>query len=143
VTVRAQDSQRKEKGWLQRLLGPTGYEKVPIIEVETVEDFEKLTGADGSLSVVMASMTYCGPCKLMDPKFQLFAEAYPNINFIKVTGDKNEDTRQILNKIRVSAVPAFRVFKDGKDVSGELSVMEQMNVSQAEKTLRSVIQRNL
>uniref|UniRef100_A0A7S4DZ61 Thioredoxin domain-containing protein n=1 Tax=Lotharella globosa TaxID=91324 RepID=A0A7S4DZ61_9EUKA len=102
---------------------------------------EIMTNGNG-LSVFMASMVNCGPCRVMDPKFRLFAEAYPDATFFKITGDTNDDTKALLKDLRVSAVPAFRVFNDGKDVSAELALMEQMDIIQAEKTLRLVVKRH-
>eukprot|EP00465_Bigelowiella_longifila_P015077 CAMPEP_0185266192 /NCGR_PEP_ID=MMETSP1359-20130426/30266_1 /TAXON_ID=552665 /ORGANISM="Bigelowiella longifila, Strain CCMP242" /LENGTH=177 /DNA_ID=CAMNT_0027855883 /DNA_START=219 /DNA_END=752 /DNA_ORIENTATION=- len=129
-------------GWLQRLLGPTGYDRDSVVEVESAAEFKAMTSKNVSLAVVMASMTYCGPCKLMEPKFKLFSEAYPNAKFITVVGDKNDETREILRCQRITAVPAFRVFREGKDVSEELAMMERLDIIQSERALRNVIRRN-
>ncbi|GAB5360114.1 hypothetical protein AAMO2058_000599500 [Amorphochlora amoebiformis] len=140
---------RRERGpfeWIKRMVGPTGYDQTAVAEALTREALVDLLNEserdEERLTVVMISMTYCGPCKMFEPKFKLFAEAYPDATFVKIVGDRNDETRAMLKSMDISAVPAFRIFKGNKDVSAELALMQQMGVIQAEKTLRAVLKRH-
>mmetsp|Transcript_21330 Transcript_21330/g.31749 ORF Transcript_21330/g.31749 Transcript_21330/m.31749 type:complete len:234 (+) Transcript_21330:3-704(+) len=138
------NSQFTAAGWLQRLIGPR-FERPEVSEIlseDQLESLLRMAEETNKLTVVMLSMTFCGPCKLFEPKYTLFAEDNPDATFVKIIGDRNEDTRAILDKLGVKAVPAFRIYKGTKDVSGELSIIQQMDLVQSERALRAVLKRN-
>mmetsp|Transcript_8602 Transcript_8602/g.16904 ORF Transcript_8602/g.16904 Transcript_8602/m.16904 type:complete len:219 (-) Transcript_8602:583-1239(-) len=142
-SMRVQSATKESLGpreWFKRLL--TTPEPPTVVDIQSKSQFSEIMANGNGLAVFMASMVNCGPCRVFDPKFRLFAEAYPDATFFKITGDTNEETKALLKDLRVSAVPAFRVFNDGKDVSAELALMEQMDIIQAEKTLRLVVKRH-
>lgn len=70
------------------------------------------------LVILNCSATWCGPCKLFKPTYNLFAEEYDKkARFLSVTGDKNESTNKLMRRLEVKTVPAFFFFKNGKEVS--------------------------
>merc|ERR1719454_1335930 len=57
-----------------------------VIEISSQEEFDKaLDGAGGSLVVIDYSTSWCGPCKIIAPKFDEFSEQYKNVAFLKVS----------------------------------------------------------
>ena len=56
---------------------------------------------------------WCGPCQYIKPKFHALAEATPDVEFIAVDVDENE---QAAAKAGVSCMPTFQFYKDGKMV---------------------------
>lgn len=55
-----------------------------VIEISSQEEFDKaLDGAGGSLVVIDYSTSWCGPCKIIAPKYDEFSEQYKNVAFLK------------------------------------------------------------
>ena len=56
-----------------------------VIEISSQEEFDKaLDGAGASLVVIDYSTSWCGPCKIIAPKYDEFSEQYKNVAFLKV-----------------------------------------------------------
>ncbi|GMH49295.1 hypothetical protein TrRE_jg3643 [Triparma retinervis] len=66
-----------------------------------------------SLVVVDYSTTWCGPCKVIAPKFEELSEQYPESIFLKVIGDSSSSASSLMKRESVRTVPAFHFFKDG------------------------------
>jgi thioredoxin 1 len=57
-----------------------------VLEIGSEEDLDKtLAEAAGSLVVVDYSTTWCGPCKVIYPKFEEMSNKYTNAVFLKVS----------------------------------------------------------
>ena len=55
-----------------------------VVDVASVDEFEKaLKSAGDSLVVIDYSTSWCGPCKIIAPKFDEFSEQYKNVAFLK------------------------------------------------------------
>ncbi|KAI8903770.1 thioredoxine 2 [Gorgonomyces haynaldii] len=65
------------------------------------------------LVIVDYFATWCGPCKVISPKFAQFSETYTSIKFIKVDVD---DVPEVAEAAGIRAMPTFQLFKDGKMV---------------------------
>jgi thioredoxin 1 len=88
-----------------------------VVEFQTEEEFDSiLTEAGDKLVVVDISTTTCGPCKMIFPKLVEMSLAYPDAVFLKINGDVNNDTRTLMRKWGVRAVPSFRFFRNGQQV---------------------------
>mmetsp|Transcript_40816 Transcript_40816/g.100438 ORF Transcript_40816/g.100438 Transcript_40816/m.100438 type:complete len:144 (+) Transcript_40816:2-433(+) len=74
-----------------------------------------LENAGDSLVVVDYSTTWCGPCKVIAPKFEEFSEAYADVVFLKVMGDVGEGV-DIMKEQGIRAVPAFHFWKSNERV---------------------------
>lgn len=69
--------------------------------------------ADNKLVLVDFYATWCGPCKLMDPKIKRLHEKYGDkVKIIKVDTDKN---KSVAIQQLVSELPTFIFYKNGKE----------------------------
>jgi thioredoxin 1 len=60
-----------------------------VVDIDGEASFDKtISSAGGSLVVVDYSTTWCGPCKVIAPKFDEFSEKYPDAVFLKVGNEK-------------------------------------------------------
>ncbi|KAG1363400.1 thioredoxin F-type, chloroplastic-like [Cocos nucifera] len=80
------------------------------------DTFWPLVKAAGSKIVVLDMYTqWCGPCKLMAPKFQELSEKHHDVVFLKL--DCNQENRPLAKELGIKVVPTFKIVKDGKVVN--------------------------
>lgn len=58
--------------------------------------------------------TWCGPCRMISPRFEALSDKYPGVAFIKVDVDQ---AGEIAQNMQISAMPTFVFFKDGAKVT--------------------------
>ncbi|KAI7847522.1 thioredoxin-like protein [Circinella umbellata] len=100
-------------------------------EPKTLEDFKKLISGD-KLVVVDFHATWCGPCKLIAPKFKVFAENYTGAVFAKIDVDEVPD---VAAEYSVRAMPTFMFFKNGN----KLGEVVGANVANVENKIKEFI----
>ena len=89
---------------------------------EKVLDSEKLTMIDFWAE-------WCGPCKMMAPELQRFAQNNKDaVRVIKVDIDKNQPTA---NHYQIQGVPTLILFKKGKILCRQSGAMNAQQISQA------------
>jgi len=72
----------------QRLGNPVAV----VIDISSTEEFnDAVASAGDSLVVIDYSTSWCGPCKIIAPKYDEFSEKYKNVAFLKVGLLKGED----------------------------------------------------
>mmetsp|Transcript_47569 Transcript_47569/g.110319 ORF Transcript_47569/g.110319 Transcript_47569/m.110319 type:complete len:105 (-) Transcript_47569:404-718(-) len=76
-------------------------------------DFDKAIDVD-KLVVVDFTATWCGPCQRMSPIIEKLAAEFPNIVFVKVDVDENEETAAHCG---ISAMPTFQFYQKGEKVN--------------------------
>lgn len=75
---------------------------------------------------------WCGPCKMLGPVLEGISENYPNVNFVKVNVDDNEE---LAAEFGIMSIPAVFMLKDGKTVNKfvgslpERSIIEKLDES--------------
>ncbi|ORZ17912.1 thioredoxin [Absidia repens] len=79
---------------------------------KNLAEFNTLIASD-KLVVVDFHATWCGPCKLIGPKFEKLVEEYPGVVFAKVDVD---DVPDVAAEVGVRAMPTFMFFKNGSKV---------------------------
>jgi thioredoxin 1 len=56
-----------------------------VVDIDSEDAFDKtIQSASGALVVVDYSTTWCGPCKVIAPKFDELSDKYPEAVFLKV-----------------------------------------------------------
>ncbi|CAN0385900.1 unnamed protein product [Ectocarpus sp. 12 AP-2014] len=104
-----------------------------VIDIGSFAELDKLTSDNkDKLIVVDYSTTWCGPCKMILPKFEKLAEQYSDAIFVKVIGDSTNDASQLMKREGVRSVPSFHFWKDGKKVEK----VNGANEEALEQTLR-------
>jgi thiol-disulfide isomerase/thioredoxin len=70
-----------------------------VVDIDGEAAFDKtISSAGGSLVIVDYSTTWCGPCKVIAPKFDEFSEKYPDAVFLKV-GQRPYVVNEILDEL--------------------------------------------
>merc|ERR1712070_104838 len=72
-----------------------------------------LADAGDKLVVVDFTATWCGPCQRIAPVFVTLAEEFPDVVFVKVDVDDNDETAQACG---ISCMPTFQFYKEGLKV---------------------------
>lgn len=72
--------------------------------------------AKDKLVVVDFATTWCGPCKVMEPKVTALSEEYTDAIFYKVMGDSSAAASALMKREGVRAVPSFHFWKNGERV---------------------------
>ncbi|GMR35469.1 hypothetical protein PMAYCL1PPCAC_05664, partial [Pristionchus mayeri] len=65
------------------------------------------------LVVVDFFAAWCGPCKMMAPKFAKLSADFPNVKFAKVDIDEEEE---LASKYAINAIPTFMFFRGGNEI---------------------------
>ncbi|XP_057801787.1 thioredoxin F-type, chloroplastic-like [Salvia miltiorrhiza] len=93
---------------------------VAVAEVGKVTDVTKdtfwpIVKAAGDKTVVVDMYTqWCGPCKVIAPKYQQLSEKYDDVVFLKL--DCNDENRPLAKELGIKVVPTFKILKDSKIV---------------------------
>ncbi|XP_033208430.1 thioredoxin-2-like [Belonocnema kinseyi] len=81
-----------------------------VLEVKDAAHLKtQLTEAGDKLVVIDFFATWCGPCKIIGPKLQELSEEFPDVVFLKVDVDENED---IATEYEISSMPTFVFIKN-------------------------------
>ena len=86
-------------------------------DITNEADFDKtVQGAGGALVIVDYSTTWCGPCKVIAPKFEELSEKYSDAVFLKVIGDVSPEASKLMKREGVRSVPSFHYFVNGEKI---------------------------
>ncbi|CAO1942754.1 unnamed protein product [Urochloa humidicola] len=101
----------------------------------TKDTFWPIVKAAGDKVIVLDMYTqWCGPCKVMAPKFQAMSEKNLDVVFLKL--DCNQDNRPLVKELGIKVVPTFKILKDGKVVK-EVTGAKIDELAHAIKTVKS------
>lgn len=85
----------------------------PEIQTGTNQNIDELLEKKG-LILIDFWAEWCGPCVMMNPTIQEFANVSKNIQVVKINADLNMNA---LKKFNVRGLPHFLLFKDGHEIS--------------------------
>lgn len=83
-----------------------------VSQISSAAEFDQAIQAD-KLVVVDFFATWCGPCKMIAPMIEKFAEQYSSAAFYKLDVDQVPEAAQ---KAEVSAMPTIVLYKNGEVV---------------------------
>ncbi|KAF7998353.1 hypothetical protein HCN44_009751 [Aphidius gifuensis] len=82
--------------------------------IEGLPSLEKIIAEAGDkLIVIDFFATWCGPCKMIAPKYEELSKENTNVVFLKVDVDDNEE---IAIKYEISSMPTFVFIKNNQVV---------------------------
>ncbi|CAA6668173.1 unnamed protein product [Spirodela intermedia] len=85
-----------------------------VTEVD-IDTFWPLVKGAGDKIVVLDMYTqWCGPCKIIAPRFKELSEKNLDVVFLKL--DCNEKNKPLAKELGIKAVPTFKIFKGGEVV---------------------------
>merc|ERR1711924_291283 len=80
-------------------------------QLKTKAEFDaELAAAGGKLVVVDFTATWCGPCQMIAPLFGELSEKNPDVVFVKVDVDENQETAAACG---INCMPTFQFYKNG------------------------------
>lgn len=71
---------------------------------------------------------WCGPCKMMAPVIEKLAEQFEGK--LKIGKCNVDDNMQLAQMYRISSIPAFIVFQDGKPAANFIGAMSEAQMKE-------------
>ena len=87
----------------------------------TTENFEEEVLQSSVPVLVDFFADWCGPCKMMAPIVEKLAEEYDGR--VKVGKCNTDENLQVAQIYRISSIPTFIIFKDGKPAATFMGAM--------------------
>ncbi|EYB84104.1 hypothetical protein Y032_0323g2506 [Ancylostoma ceylanicum] len=85
-----------------------------IREPSDVDEFDAVLNENpDSLVVIDFYATWCGPCKIMGPKFIKLSNEFTSVVFVKVDVDESED---IVSRFDIKVMPTFIFMRKGAQI---------------------------
>lgn len=98
-----------------------------VTDVHSMEAVEDLVTQNPTKLVVLDCHTrLCGPCKLMEPVYQGFANHFEDAIFVRVDTAENCSTRALSGHLKVDSLPAFFAWRNGKLVGSCKGAQDQV-----------------
>ena len=99
--------------------------------LETVAELATAVKVPGAI-VIDFGAPWCGPCKVIAPKFEELSIQYPTVGFYTVNIDAAEEIAQQLS---IESVPIFMFFYDGKYVSKVMGANMSAIIAEVKKLM--------
>lgn len=106
------------------LLSGESLKEVTISHVSN-DTFESEVLKSDKIVIVDFYADWCGPCKLLAPILQEFANENLDIKVVKLNIDENEDTA---NAYRIYSIPTMVIIKDGEELDRMIGVNSKENI---------------
>ena len=65
---------------------------------------------------------WCGPCKMMRPVLDKYAEEHDNVKIVSINVDNNNE---LARKYNVFSIPCLVVMKDGKELERSVGLISR------------------
>ena len=98
------------------------------VHTVTDADFESQVKQSDTLTLVDFWADWCGPCKMIAPTVEEFAEEYQGrLKVFKLDVDENQRTAQ---QYAVRSIPSLLFFKDGKVVETVVGAVRKQRLEE-------------
>lgn len=91
----------------------------------TSENFEQEVLNSEKPVVIDFWAEWCGPCRMMSPVFKDLSEEMPDVKFVKIDVDSNNELAQ---KYDVKSIPSFLVMRAGAVAKTIIGAQSKMNI---------------
>lgn len=91
-----------------------------VTQINTTE-FDELINS-GKTVVCDFFATWCGPCRMLAPVMEEVSKSFPNVEFVKVNVDENEN---LAARYNVMSIPYVAVFEGGKLTAQNVGFMPE------------------
>ncbi|KAJ1818958.1 glycerol ether metabolic process [Coemansia sp. RSA 2671] len=78
--------------------------------IQNQKEFDELLKTKAKVAVDFTA-TWCGPCKVIGPKFDALVTEHPDVTFVKVDVD---EVSAVATTQKITAMPTFKFFVNGK-----------------------------
>ncbi|KAI0530695.1 hypothetical protein KFK09_000242 [Dendrobium nobile] len=85
-----------------------------VTEVNNDTFWPIVKAAEPKIVVLDMYTQWCGPCKIIAPKFKELSEKYLDVVFLKL--DCNQDNKALAKELGIKVVPTFKILKGSKVV---------------------------
>lgn len=87
-----------------------------VAEIESEEELNAaVASANGAPVILMASLTWCRPCRALARPLATLAAHYPSATFLKLHGNTDDGTKRLFRDVlKVRSTPTFFVWRDGQ-----------------------------
>ena len=103
----------------------------------TGQEFESTVIQKQGISFVDFWAAWCGPCRMFAPIFEAAAEKYPDISFVKVDTDAEQE---LAAAAAITSIPTLMAFRDGVLVFRQAGALP---APEFEKLIQSVLALNM
>ena len=69
--------------------------------------------------------TWCGPCRMLAPTVEAFAENNPQIKVGKIDVD---EVRELAIRYKINTIPTLMVFKNGEQTAQSIGVISEQEI---------------
>ena len=87
------------------------------------DNFDSLI-SDGVV-VVDFFANWCGPCKMLGPVLEEYAENHDNVKIVSINVDDNND---LARKYNVFSIPCLVVIKDGVEINRSVGLISKTDI---------------
>lgn len=114
--------------------------QMAVAEVTSIAALDQIVSSAGNkLVVVDYSTTWCGPCKLVLPKYMELSDKFSNVIFLKCIGDASTEASALMKREGVRSVPTFHMWKAGARVD----VVNGARIEEVQPSIMSTYSRPL
>ena len=107
-----------------------------IIIINNLSEFNQYINTPNHAVVVYFTANWCGPCKRITPIYKKLSLNYPNVLFLKVDVDHNED---IVEQNLIRCMPTFKFYWNGQTnntIEGASPRILEDNIKQINHTMK-------
>ena len=70
---------------------------------------------------------WCGPCKMLGPVLEQYAESHNNVKIVSINVDNNSELAKEYN---VFSIPCLVVIKDGKEINRSVGLISNSQIDE-------------